>query len=333
MDQGPVNRRHSRERRRRRGWIAILLLGLVITGSGMVKLIGYGVDLLSSRRTARELREVYDSGPVEAELIAAEPPTEAPEEIPVEMPAEEPEPEAEPEPATEPEPEEALAEAQPILLKLENAGYPGNPDRVVSSRFKRLRQKSGSVVGWLTISGTLDEPVARRDNDYFLDHSANGEKNINGAIFLDAAIALDTRPYTYLLYGHNMRTGAMFGCLRNYENIAFYRRDPFITFDTMYEKGRYVVFAVGTVSTEENSDRYLDFYALKSADVLGRQQAIDSLIGASVHTCEIDVQPEDQLLVLVTCVDRDEERRVVAARRIRDGESEAKLKKLIKKSW
>ena len=331
MDQGPVTRKHSRERRRRRGWIVILLLGLVITGSGMVKLIGYGIDLLSSRRTAQELREVYDAVPEEESLAAAIPET-----------AEETETETEPavdaethmEAAAEPEKEPAPAAAENRkTTKLQSAGYPGNPDLQVSSRFQRLQEKSGNIVGWLTISGTLDEPVALRDNDFYLDHNANGEPNINGAIFLDAAIGLDSRPYTYLLYGHNMKTGAMFGSLRNYENSAFYRKDPFITFDTMYEKGRFVVFAAGVVSTEESSDKYVDFYALKSRNIQGRQQAIDSLIGASVHSCEIDVEPEDQLLVLVTCVDKDEERRVVAARRIREGESEAALKKQVKQSW
>ena len=331
MDQGPVTRKHSRERRRRRGWIVIMLLGLVITGSGMVKLIGYGIDLLSSRRTARELREVYDAVPAEEESLAAAIPETA--EAPEAEPEHAAKAETYMETTAESEPEPVAPEVRKTAQKLQSAGYPGNPDLQVSSRFQRLQEKSGNIVGWLTISGTLDEPVARRDNDFYLDHNANGEPNINGAIFLDAAIGLDSRPYAYLLYGHNMKTGAMFGSLRNYENSAFYRKDPFITFDTMYEKGRFVVFAAGVVSTEESSDKYVDFYALKSRNIQGRQQAIDSLIGASVHSCEIDVEPEDQLLVLITCVDKDEERRVVAARRVRDGESEAILKKQVKQSW
>ena len=38
------------------------------------------------------------------------------------------------------------------------------------------------------------------------------------------------------------------------------------------------------------------------------------------------------LLVLVTCVEKDDERRVVAARRVREGEDEATLKKLVNMS-
>ena len=143
---------------------------------------------------------------------------------------------------------------------------------------------------------------------------------------------MKTRPYTYIIYGHNMKSGAMFGNLRNYENSTFYHNDPFITFDTMYEGGRYVIFAVGTVSVEEWGRNYLDFYALRSANVSERQAAIDAVIAASVHTCPIDVQVDDQLLVLVTCVEKDEYRRVVVARRVRDGEDEAALKKLVNTS-
>ena len=89
--------------------------------------------------------------------------------------------------------------------------------------------------------------------------------------------------------------------------------------------GRYVIFAVGTVSTEEWTRNYLDFYAIRSGNIQERQKAIDSLLAASVHTNVIDVKLDDQLLLLVTCVDKDEERRVVAARRLRDGEEERDL--------
>ncbi len=68
----------------------------------------------------------------------------------------------------------------------------------------------------------LDEPVMQRDETYYMDHDLLGKPNVNGALFLDSGISLKTRPYSLVIYGHNMKTGAMFGCLRNYENLAFY---------------------------------------------------------------------------------------------------------------
>lgn len=334
-------RRRGRSRRRRRRSrllsLLLLLVGLAAAGWGLAGLIGYGADLAASRGTARELREIYDVG-AEPEAVEETPETsgEAMEtgtagpEIPEEASAtgkEEPTTEAE-----IPTTPEETTETAGSALRLPEEKYPDNPKLQISSRFRELRKECRDIVGWLTLGRLLDEPVVQRDHVYYMDHDAKGNANVNGALFLDAGIRLDTRPYTFIIFGHNMKSGAMFGSLRNYENITYYRRDPFITFDTLYEEGRYAVFAVGIVSMEEKAEDYVDFFGLKSADVRERERAIQALISASVHTCPLDVRPEDRLLVLVTCVGKDEERRVVAARRIREDETEAEIRKLVEKS-
>ena len=101
----------------------------------------------------------------------------------------------------------------------------------------------------------------------------------------------------------------------------------------MYETGRYVIFAVGTFNTVERVRNYVDFFSLRSVSIQERQNALDILINSSVFSNSVDVQPGDQLLLLVTCVDDDNERRIVAARRVREGEDEAELKKLVERSW
>ena len=318
MDWKPRQRRSGRRPKVRWGRLLVVLLGLIVAIFGLVRLIGYGVDLLSSRRTAQDLRELYYADPTSEPISVTAAPSLIPAPTPEETPA-----------AT---PAVTAVPTQSPIPRLPSMSYPSNPKLTVSSRFKALRKESKYIVGWLSIHRMLDEAVMQRDNVYYLDHDAMGNSNANGALFLDSGISLKTRPYAYIIYGHNMKSGAMFGSLRNYENSTFYHNDPFITFDTMYETGRYVIFAVGCVSTEEWGRNYVDFYALRSANIHERQAAIDALIAASVHTCPIEVQADDQLLVLVTCVEKDEERRVVVARRIRDGEDEAELKKLVQKS-
>ncbi len=51
-----------------------------------------------------------------------------------------------------------------------------------------------------------------------------------------------------------------------------------------------------------------------------REQAIRELEKRSVVKSVLDVRADDQLLLLVTCLDGDTERLVVAAQRLRDGE-------------
>lgn len=203
--------------------------------------------------------------------------------------------------------------------------YPQNPYRIINARFQKLRRQNEDIIGWLSAGELLSEAVVQRDNEYYLRRDYRGYHNNNGAIFLDEDCSLATRPHTLILYGHNMKTGAMFGGLRNYENITYYRNSPFISFDTIYEEGRYVVFSVAEISLDRKSPRYSGFYRLPYCTILERESIIRELCKLSIHTCPIDVQPDDQLLLLVTCASDNTDRRIVAARRVRDGETENAL--------
>ena len=312
------NQGSPRHRRGRFRWdrlaLAVLFVSLFIFGG--VKLVGYIGDLISTIAASREIRQVYHSEPTPAPAAV----TVAPE-TPAVLPTPTPSPSATPAPAVTNDPH------------LKKVSYPGNPNLQINRRFKALRKENRDIVGWLTMSTLLDEPVMQRDETYYMDHDILGKPNVNGALFLDSGISLKTRPYSLVIYGHNMKTGAMFGCLRNYENLAFYHNNPFIAFHSIYEEGEYVIFAAGCVSTEPRTRHYVDFIALNSTDYLERKGVIDTLIAASVHTCFVDVNPEDQLLILVTCTEKDGDRRMLAARRIRDGENEAELKKIVERSW
>ena len=291
---------------------------------GMIRLISSAVQQQASEKTDEEIRALYHGEEAVPTLTQVPVPTAASE--------------AEPSPQRTEEPTEAPASATPEMTdtptpspvpRLEEQDYPGNPGRKVGARLKTLRKENSDIIGWLTIGTMVDEAVVQRDNEYYMDHNVKKQSDVSGAIFLDANVSLETRPYALILYGHNMKSGARFGCLRNFENAGFYRKYPFLTFDTLYEDGRYVIFSVGVVSTEESDPHYLDFFALNSRRVDERQQAIDVLRNVSIYSNAVDVALDDQILLLVTCVEKAEDRRVVAARRIRDGEDQQELKKMI----
>ena len=303
----------------------------------LIILIGYGVESVLSDRTSREIRTIYDSAvPEETKLPDVTVlQTAVPETVNAGVLTEDSQaasgaealelPTPDPDPAPEPE-----LVSQCLLPE---QGYPDNPEKTVNSSFRSVRKENKDIIGWLTVDRQMDEAVVQRDHVYYLDHDVMLNRNVNGAILLDAAVRLDEgRPYALILYGHNMKTGRMFGWLRNYENTNFYHNNPWVRFNTVYEDGKYVVFAAGIISTAPGSEKYVDLFAMTSRRREDLQKAIGTLIDVSVHTCTIDVDPSDQILVLVTCVDADDERRVVAARRIRDGESEEDLQQLVKRS-
>ena len=311
--------RNDRTRRIVVHGVTLILVGMFLFSAG--NLISYGMEYAASRRASNELRDAYNAEKAQ-ELSQTAVPTAVPAETPT------PTPTATPVPAEDASPTPTVTP----VARLAAVPYPNNPYTIVSSRFSKIRRQNEDIVGWLTIKDLVDEAVVLRDNQYYLTRDYRGYHNNNGAIFLDESTNLRTRPYTLMLYGHNMKSGLMFGGLRNYENLTYYRNNPFITFDTIYEDGRYVIFAACTISTDPKNWRYVNWSYMNSTSVANRESAIASLFRFSVYGKYIDVQPDDQILLLITCVDAEEDRRVIAARRIREDETEEELLKLVQKT-
>jgi len=317
----PTRRRKARRRRiiRQAARLSAIAAMMLIMAVSAANLAEYAADYIMARRASDMLRESYyeETDALQEEEVptsAAPASTGAPpaQQIGIILPEE-----------TVPPAQSALQ--QEGYAVLEPKPYPANPQATVRERFVKLRRQNKDIVGWLKIDDMLDEAVVKRDNAYYLDRDYRGYHNANGAIFMDENCSLKTRPYTVMLFGHNMKTGLMFGRLRDYENIRFYREHPFITFDTAYENGRYVVFAAATIGLEPDRKNYLDLAGLLGDEVGRRTRAISRLKALSVHTAMIEVEAQDQILLLITCVEDDMERRVIAARRVRVGEDEEQL--------
>ena len=299
------------EKRRKLLRLCIFVLSGILMLYGSIRLIQYVTELNASRETARELRAIYEQSAPESEPVLREP-----ERTAAPFPSLQPSPE-DPEPAALPAGEGDGDQLPPVP-------YPANPGRKLSDRFRQLQKKSDYIIGWLQCD-QVDEPVVWKDNTFFLNHDATGKKNGNGAIFLDAGISLLTRPYTLILYGHNMKSGNMFGRLKKYKENTYLHRNRIITFESIYEDGQYAVFAVMEMSTLPGTARWYDLWSLTSDSRAERTEAIINLERHSVINTALDVGPEDQLLLLVTCLDGEDDRLVVAARRLREGEAPDRL--------
>lgn len=278
-----------------------------------VKLITYFGDLAKERVAAEQLKTLYyaDVSPT-PEITQDAAVTPAVTELPV---------------ATDtPEPVRITQTPAQYELptpnnRLKAVPYPGqgsNP--VVLDSFRRLKEMNQDIMGWVKIEDVCDDAVVQRDNSTYLNHDYTGNENVNGALFLDMAVELKNRPYTYLVYGHNMKTGAMFGRLLKYRDASWYRNHAFVTFNTQYEDGEYVIFSAAKIQVIGGAG-FVDLYGFLTDDAQERTEQIKRLKNLSFFSTGVDVQPEDQLLMLVTCDGEDDERFVVTARRLRDGET------------
>ena len=117
----------------------------------------------------------------------------------------------------------------------------------------------------------------------------------------------------------------MFGRLKKYLDRKYMQQHRIIQFDSMYEEGRYAVFTAEKISTVPGTALYYNLWSLAVNDREKREQAIRRLDILAERDSLLDVQADDQLLLLVTCVGEDTERLIVAARRLREGETEEQL--------
>ena len=122
----------------------------------------------------------------------------------------------------------------------------------VLPEYAPLHAQYPDLAGWLRVEDTrIDLPVMQAaDNEYYLHNNIDGAEDINGTLFLD--YRADTiKPSTNLIiYGHNMKSGAMFGGLKSYLDEGYAAGHDRIQFDTIYQKQVYQVIAVSLSEVE-----------------------------------------------------------------------------------
>ena len=326
----PKQEMKTTEKRRKLLRLSLAVVFCLLIGYGGIRLILYYSDLSASRETGRELRQIRDQADSEtASFVPAEAETGSPSPAPAGQEPQSRETMLTDDGALPPGQDQRREETELTAGGtdedlLRPIPYPDNPKLEISEQFRRLRKKSRYIIGWIRVD-EMDEAVAQKDNTFFLNHDAMGKRNSNGAIFLDSDIRLLTRPYTFFLYGHNMKSGNMFGRLKKYKESAYFYRHRIISFDTMYEEGRYAVFSVMEMNTVPGTGLWYDLWALNSNSAGEREKAIRTLEKRSAVTSVLDVRADDQLLLLITCLDGETERLVVAARRLRNDETEDRL--------
>lgn len=203
-------------------------------------------------------------------------------------------------------------------------------DSGVYIAFKELMKSNSDIKAWMKIEGTnINNPVYQTtDNDYYISHDMNKQSSRYGALFIDkdAAITAAGNSKNVVVYGHHMRDGTMFGTLKKYTDINFYKQHPVIDFTTLYQDADYKVFAVFITNTKPEQDngevfnyRYPEFASEEDFLSFVNNVKVRSIIDTGV-----EVTAEDELLTLSTCTyEFDDARLVVMARKVRTGEQNA----------
>lgn len=145
------------------------------------------------------------------------------------------------------------------------------------------------------------------DNDYYLTHTFNKEYSANGCLFEDYRINGGLSASQIIIYGHNMRNGAMFGKLKNYQDYSFWNNSGN---DVLYIYTGNVIKEYKIFScyiSEAISDTYtFNFPTLESM----RDYAVN-MKAKSMYDTGVDVSMATQVITLSTCTNDGEQRFIV----------------------
>lgn len=190
----------------------------------------------------------------------------------------------------------------------------------IMENLKKLCAENNDLIGWLSIPEmVIDYPVMQsEDDEYYLHHNFYGEEDKYGCLFVKNFVDVDTPDTNFIIYGHNMKDGAMFGDLDKYKEEAFYREHPLIYFDTLYEERTYEIMAVFLSQVYENNDdvfKYYEFYQADTDDEF--LYFYENITAMSLYETGVTAEFGDTFLMLSTCdYHVDDGRFVVVAKRV-----------------
>lgn len=165
----------------------------------------------------------------------------------------------------------------------------------VTVDFGRLLATCEDVVGWLHIPHTpINYPVVQgEDNDVYLHRLLNGDDNTAGSLFVDYRNT-DVEDSNYIIYGHSMKNGTMFGTLAHYKKQAFFDVHPVGYYLT--PEATYVLHFYAGFTTDAGAEAYT---LTHTGDSL--QTYMTAAKAQSDFVSDVTFAPGDTVLTLSTC--------------------------------
>ncbi|WP_438785605.1 class B sortase [Enterococcus sp. DIV0421] len=183
--------------------------------------------------------------------------------------------------------------------------------------YEILAEENKDYIGWLTIPDTsIDYPVmSTPDNpNYYLRRNFKKEYSLNGTPYIGEGIGPDKK--CFIIYGHHMKNGSMFGTLEKYEEVGYKDSHPFIYFNIIGESRKYEVIGAFRVDLENPHFDYYDYYGDLSEESF--DDYISKLSEITLYGEVKDIRYGEQVLMLSTCSYFVEEGRfIVVAKRVR----------------
>ena len=189
-------------------------------------------------------------------------------------------------------------------------------------KYDELYKKNPDFFGWLKITGTkINYPVMYKPSDpeYYLHRDFYGKYSDSGMLFIDGGCPANGNHY--LIYGHHMNNGTMFGELPKYAKQSFYEEHKTVFFDTRYEIRDYEVVAAfeSQIYPEDEEKDHFCYYKYKDLTSPEKfNEYVANIKQMSLDATGVTPTYGDDLITLSTCNYHTKEGRfVVVARRVK----------------
>ena len=189
---------------------------------------------------------------------------------------------------------------RPVLTEEPAEGQP------VEINFATLTARYPDVVGWIYSEGTIiNYPVMQgTDNGYYLSRMIDGYSNNAGSLFLDYRNSRDFGDLNSVVYGHNMKSGTMFGSLSQYAAQDYYEEHPVLWLLT--PGGDYRIDLLAGFVTPADSETYELF-----VDEARLREYLEGSVDASDFVSTVDLDAVERIITLSTCTYDFQEARYV----------------------
>lgn len=187
-----------------------------------------------------------------------------------------------------------------------------------------LADENDDIIGWINIDDTnICQAVCQGDDDtYYINHNQFGKRSRYGALFLSCTDSFERKngDKNIVIFGNDIKDGSMFGSLKKYRNINFYKQHPCINIYYNTTQESYVIFSVMLVSSYQDDGGaiykpYKSFFDNQS----DFEEWLKETRERSIITSPITVEHGDDLLTLVTSAsDFSNARLVIMAKKITD---------------
>lgn len=176
-----------------------------------------------------------------------------------------------------------------------------------------MKLQNKDTVAYLKVNNTnISYPVVKSSNNsYYLNHNFEKSYNEAGWIFADYKNKFDGTDKNIVIYGRNRRDLSMFGSLKNILDTNWYNKKEnlkieFITDDV---ENIYEIFSIYKI---ENEDYYIKTEFANNEF----SEFINTLKNRSIKNFNTNVDENDNIFTLSTCVDNNKYRIVLHAKKM-----------------